>query len=154
MKARAGVAWLAVVSTCLFIDGSALARDAAAKDEHGDKGCTSASLHGSYGFYRTGSTSAGPLAALGSLTFDGKGNLTGSQSVSRNGVFTFDLPIVGPYVVNEDCTGKFLAPDGVTEVARVVVTDRGSGFYIMSESAGNAVYGVGRRISTPDEDDD
>jgi hypothetical protein len=137
-----------------LIDGSGLVRDAAAKDVHRDRACTNASLRGAYGFYRTGSTTAGPLAALGSLTFDGKGNLTGSQSISRNGAFTFDVPIDGPYVVNEDCSGKFLAPDGVTEVARVVVTERGSGFYIMSESAGNAVYGVGRKISVPEDDDD
>lgn len=153
MKARARAAWLAVVSICLSVDGSGLARGATAKNVHDDGACTNASLRGAYGFYRTGSTSAGPLAALGSLTFDGKGNLAGSQSVSRNGAFTFDVPIMGPYVVNEDCTGKFLAPDGVTEVARIVVTDRGGGFYIMSESAGNAVYGVGRRIGGSEDDD-
>lgn len=96
----------------------------------------------------------GPLAALGSLTFDGYGNVSGSQSVSRNGAFQFDVPIAGPYIVNADCIGRFLMPDGVTEVARVVVTDRGAGFYIFSESAGNAVYGVGRRISAPDDSDD
>ena len=150
MKARASAAWFAVMSSCVLINGAGLARDAAAKDRDGV--CTNASLSGSYGFYRTGSTSAGPLAALGSLTFDGKGTVTGNQSVSRNGAFTFDVPIAGPYVLNEDCTGKLLAPDGVTEVARVVVTDRGNGFYIMSESAGNAVYGVGRKIGEPDDD--
>jgi hypothetical protein len=34
----------------------------------------------------------------------------------------------------------------VTEVGRLVVTDGGSGLYLLSESNGNAVYGVGRRI--------
>lgn len=153
MKAGTRAAWLAVVAIGTSINGFGLVRDAAAKNVHGDGSCTNASLRGAYGFYRTGSTSAGPLAALGSLTFDGKGNLIGSQSISRNGAFTFDVPINGPYLVNEDCTGKFLAPDGVTEVARVVVTDRGNGFYIMSESAGNAVYGVGRRIGASEDDD-
>ena len=50
-------------------------------------------LKGSYGFYRNGTTSTGPLAALGILFFDGNGNVSGSQSISRNGVFTFDVPI-------------------------------------------------------------
>ena len=150
MKARASAVWLAVMSSCLLSAGFGLVREATAKDHH--VVCTNASLNGPYGFYRTGSTPAGPLAALGSLTFDGKGVVTGSQSVSRNGAYTFDVPIMGPYVLNEDCTGKLLAPDGVTEVARVVVTHRGRGFYIMSESAGNAVYGVGRRIDVSDDD--
>jgi hypothetical protein len=117
------------------------------------KGCSNASLKGSFGFYRTGATSAGPLAALGILQFDGKGSVSGSQSVSRNGAFQFDIIIApAPYIVNEDCTGKFVAPDGITEIARIVVTDRGAGLYLFSESAGNAVYGVGRKIGTNDDD--
>src|SRR5438067_12497570 len=85
------------------------------------KGCSNASLKGSFGFYRTGSTSSGPLAALGILQFDGKGSVSGSQSVSRNGAFQFDIVISpAPYIVNDDCTGKFVAPDGTTEVARIV----------------------------------
>ena len=118
------------------------------------KVCGSASLKGSFGFYRTGSTSAGPLAALGILHFDGKGTVSGSQSISRNGAFQFDVVVApSPYIVNEDCTGKFLAADGFTEVARIVITDRGQGFYVFSESAGNAVYGVGRKIEGADDDD-
>ena len=79
------------------------------------KGCSNASLKGSFGFYRTGSTSTGPLAALGILQFDGKGSVSGSQSISRNGVFQFDSVISpAPYIVNEDCTGKLVAPDGTT----------------------------------------
>jgi hypothetical protein len=116
--------------------------------------CSVASLKGSYGFYRTGSTPVGPLAALGSLTFDGAGNVSGSQSISRNGVLQFDIAVGGPYVVNPDCTGKLLQPDGVTEAARLVITDRGDGFFVLSETAGNAVYGVGRRISVPEDSED
>jgi hypothetical protein len=118
------------------------------------KVCSVASLKGSFGFYRTGSTSAGPLAALGILHFDGKGSVSGNQSISRNGAFQFDVVIApAPYIVNEDCTGKFIAPDGITEIARIVVTSRGEGLYLFSESNGNAVYGVGRKIDESDEDD-
>lgn len=119
-----------------------------ATNAHADpKGCTSASLNGSFGFYRTGTTSAGPLAALGILFFDGKGTVSGSQSISRNGTFQFDIVVApSPYIVNADCTGKLLAADGVTEVGRIVVTDGGTGFYVLSESSGNAVHGVGRKI--------
>src|SRR5258706_10886756 len=118
------------------------------------KGCSNASLKGSFGFYRNGSTSTGPLAALGILHFDGNGNLNGSQSISRNGTLQFDAPIpLSPYVVNTDCTGRFLTPDGTAEIARLVVTGGGKGFYILSESNGNAVYGVGQKIAEVDQED-
>jgi hypothetical protein len=108
------------------------------------RACANASLLGSFGFYRTGVTGAGPLAAVGILHFDGYSAL-GSQSISRNGSFQYDLPIVGTYEVAADCTGKFFAADG-TEIARVVVVDEGKEFFVLSEAAGNAVYGMGRRI--------
>ena len=142
-----------VLATSVLLTAVTLGREAVANGPH-DLVCSNASLIGSYGFYRTGSTPVGPLAALGSLRFDGAGSVTGSQSISRNGAFQFDVPVIGLYVINADCTGKFLGPDGVTEIARVVVTDRGNGIYIFSESAGNAVYGVGRRISAPEDSDD
>ena len=44
------------------------------------KVCSVASLKGSFGFYRTGSTSAGPLAALGILHFDGKGSVSATRA--------------------------------------------------------------------------
>ena len=151
MKSRISIAAVAVgFASALFLSVVLFAPDARAAS----KGCSNASLNGSFGFYRTGSTSAGPLAALGILQFDGKGNVSGSQSISRNGAFQFDIVILpAPYIVNEDCTGKFVAPDGTTEIARIVVTDRGAGLYLFSESAGNAVYGVGRKIDVSDADD-
>ena len=120
-----------------------------ADDQH-ERACSNKTLKGSYGTYRTGSTSTGPLAALGILFFDGNGNVSGSQNISRNGIFTFDAPISGPYEVAADCTARFLMDNGV-EVARVVIVDGGKGFYEFSETAGNAVYGVGKKIH-PDDD--
>jgi hypothetical protein len=143
-----------LVGSALVIGSASIAANARAANHDASKDCSNASLKGSFGFYRTGSTSAGPLAALGILKFDGKGSVSGSQSISRNGAFQFDIVIApAPYIVNEDCTGKFVAPDGITEIARIVVTDRGAGLYLFSESAGNAVYGVGRKIGESDEDD-
>jgi hypothetical protein len=106
--------------------------------------CSNASLHGNFGFYRTGKTSVGPLAAVGIISFDGKGNSTATQSISRNGDYSFDLSFSGTYVILPDCTGVGYS-DGV-EFVRLVVTDEGKGLYMFSESPGNAVYGVGRRM--------
>jgi len=120
-----------------------------ADDQH-EKGCSNKTLNGSFGFYRNGTTSTGPLAALGILFFDGNGNVYGSQSVSRNGVFTFDATIPpAPYEVAADCTAKFLTDTGI-EVARVVIVDNGNEIFLFSESSGNAVYGVGKKIHTDD----
>ena len=124
-----------------------------ADDQH-ERACSNKTLKGSYGNYRTGSTSTGPLAAVGILFFDGNGTVSGSQSISRNGVFTFDVPIPpSPYEVAADCTAKFLTDTG-TEVARVVIVDKGKGFYQLSETAGNAVYGVAKKIHSTDDDHD
>jgi len=121
-------------------------------DDHHARACSNKTLHGSFGFYRSGSTSTGPLAAVGIINFDGNGNSSGTQNTSKNGVFTFDVAVSGPYEVATDCTGKLFLDTGI-EVARVVVVDGGNEIYLFSESAGNAVYGVAKKIHT-DEDHD
>lgn len=123
-----------------------------ADDQH-ERACSNKTLNGSYGSYRTGTTSTGPLASLGILFFDGNGNASGSQNISRNGVFTFDNPISGPYEVAADCTARFFTDTGV-EVARVVIVDGGNEIFLFSETAGNAVYGVAKKIHPDDEDHD
>jgi hypothetical protein len=152
MKPRVAVIAVAAVVASSLVGMSASDPDRPAivakvhSQEHDDgPGCTNASLRGSYGFYRTGTTSAGPLASIGILSFDGNGNATATQSTSRNGVFTFDAVISGTYEIAEDCTGKEFTPEGV-EFARLVVVDRGKEFYLFSETAGNTIYGVGRKI--------
>jgi hypothetical protein len=119
-------------------------------DGRREKACSNKTLNGSFGNYRTGTTSAGPLTAVGILFFDGNGNVSGSQSISRNGVFTFDAPISGLYEVAADCTAKFLTDTG-DEVARVLIVDGGNEFYQLSETSGNAVYGVAKKIHTGDD---
>lgn len=111
--------------------------------------CSEATLKGQYGLYRTGSTPVGPLAAVGFILFDGKGNLAGVQSISRNGIYTMDLDFAGPYTVDENCTGRLLAPNGA-EVGRLVIVDSGREFYLLSVSSGNAVYGVGKKLKSDD----
>ncbi len=47
---------------------------------HAQEGCSVATLNGTYGFYRTGTVPAGPLAAVGIATYDGNGNSTARQT--------------------------------------------------------------------------
>lgn len=113
--------------------------------------CSVATLNGTYGFFRTGTTAIGPLAAVGIATFDGTGAVaTARQTIRKNGVTTSDLfsdpPLEGPYEVDPDCTARFLTSDG-TVFAHAVIVDGGNELFIMSLSNGNSVYGVMKRIS-------
>ena len=152
MKLRMSAVVMAALASG-FLLASSHFQGVHADDQH-ERACSNKTLNGSYGSYRTGTTSAGPLAAVGILFFDGNGNVSGSQSISKNGVFTFDAPIPpSPYEVAADCTAKFLTDTG-DEVARVIIVDGGNEFYQLSETAGNAVYGVGKKIHTADDDHD
>lgn len=108
------------------------------------QGCTNASLEGIYGFYRTGTIPAGPLAAVGLVAFDGAGTVTGgTQTISRGGVFTRDVIIAPhPYGISADCTGSLITAATGQDFARVVAVDRGNEIFSISLAAGNAVIGV------------
>ena len=112
--------------------------------------CSVATLKGAYGFFRTGATAVGPLAAVGIATFDGTGAVsTARQTIRKNGVTTSDLfkdPAgEGPYEVDPDCTGRLLNPDG-SVIGHLVIVDGGNELFIMSLSNGNSVYGVMKKI--------
>ena len=84
----------------------ALGMSATAKAD--DKGCSNATLRGTYAYTSTGSITtppdlAGPIAEVGTQTFDGKGATTASATLSSNGTI-LQLAITGTYTVNPDCT--------------------------------------------------
>jgi hypothetical protein len=95
------------------------------------KGCSVASLDGSYGFTSSGSLLAlpaplaGPFGEVGRQTFDGQGNTEATATISNNGVIN-RLTLQGTYVVNADCTGSltlFISPFGVTAHLDMVIDD-------------------------------
>jgi hypothetical protein len=135
-----------VIAAGLLLLASPLAQAA----DKGDRPCSVATLKGTFGIYRTGTIDfgAGGLAAVGILSFDGKGNGTVLQNISRNGDYYFDVDGTFNFEVNADCTGTFLSNG--EEFSRMVVIDDGKGFYIFSESEGNAVHGVGTKIHSSD----
>src|SRR5262245_56773825 len=120
-------------------------------DDRHERACSNKTLKGSYGSYRTGNGSMGPAAGVGRLTFDGNGNSSGLQNISRNGTFVLDNPVLGTYEVAEDCTGRFIDTMG-NEVSRIVIVDDGKEFYGLSLTAGTASYGVWKKIHTRDDD--
>ena len=121
-----------------------------AQERQGSAVCSVATLKGAYGFFRTGATAVGPLAAVGIATFDGTGAVsTARQTIRKNGLTTSDLftdpAVEGPYEVDPDCAARFLTPDG-SVFAHAVIVDGGNELFIMSLSNGNSVYGVMKKI--------
>lgn len=117
-------------------------------DRH--ESCSNATLNGTYGFYRTGTSSVGPLAAVGLITFDGTGaHSPARQTIRRNGVTVRDLfadpALDGPYEVDPDCAGRFLNFDG-SVAGHFVVVDGGKEIFNISLTPGNSVIGVFRKI--------
>ena len=78
-----------------------------------DKGCTNASLRGTYSHIGTGFVTAGPLAGVGTDTFDGNGGFTTTARLSVNGNLV-SATATGTYKVNPDCTGMYKIPGGTT----------------------------------------
>ena len=133
-----------VVATGMLV----LASSTAFADSRHGHVCSNASLKGTFGIYRTGTIQfgAGGLSAVGIPTFDGNGNATVLQSVSRNGDYSFDETGAFTYLANPDCTGFGYSDDG-DKFTRFVVVHGGEGLYMFSESEGNAVHGVGTKIA-------
>ena len=101
-------------------------------DEH--KGCSNASLRGSFGFTNTGTNLAlpppfaGPIAQIGRQTFDGRGTTDGAATLSANGNIR-NVAFDGTYAVNPDCTGSmslFVLPIGSTVNLDFVIDDDGA----------------------------
>ena len=123
-----------------------------------DKGCTNATLKGTFlhvgtGFITAPPALAGPFAGLGTETFDGNGGVTGNATGSFNGnpdsgTFT------GTYTVNSDCTGTMTSKfsNGFTAHAYFVLvwTPTATGtslseFHFISTDPGIVETGIARR---------
>ena len=116
----------------------------AAAELEDQRTCTNATLEGAFGFVRTGGTSAGPLAAVGLVTYDGAGSWVTTATISRNGAYTFDAMSTGAYVVDADCTGKVLS-NGL-EIGLLTLVDGGKTVLVLSEAAGDAVSEVQKKV--------
>ena len=120
-------------------------------DEH--RGCSDASLRGSFGFTSIGTLLAlpaplaGPFTEIGRQTFDGRGTTDGAATLSANGNIrnvTFD----GTYAVNPDCTGSmslFVLPIGSTVNLDFVIDDDGAELRAIVTGAGTVESRVYRK---------
>lgn len=106
--------------------------------------CTIATLNGTYSFFRSGTITQGPVAAVGTIEYDGRGYFRLTQTTSRNGTFT-DGGFDGPYEVSANCTGRWLTPDRQGMVGYFAIADGGNEYYFLSTTSGNTVTGIATR---------
>lgn len=112
--------------------------------DDGPSDCSVGALRGSYGLLRQGTTTAGPLGAVGLISYDGNGNWVSTQSTSRNGSFSFDVTTSGTYTVNADCTGKYFSAD--QEIGRLMIVDHGKTVFQLDETAQNQVTATQKQV--------
>jgi hypothetical protein len=124
--------------------GAILASRDAEDDGAGDGDiCSVASLHGGYGFVRSGVSTAGPLAGVGLVSYDGAGNWTSTETLSRNGTFSFDVASSGTYTVSATCAGKLFSGD--VEIGRLSIAENGKTVLQLDETAQNQIAATEKR---------
>ena len=124
----------------------------AAKADSDNKGCSNASLKGTFaytgtGFIVTPAAFAGPFAEVGTQTFDGKGATSTTFTASQNGNM-FQTTFTGTYTVNPDCTGTADLPNpalGLTVTLFFVIDDNLNGFQAIETLPGAVVTRIARR---------
>jgi hypothetical protein len=129
----------------------ALALCAAPAAKAADKGCSNATLRGTFAFRATGShfppTGASLLAVLFAQTFDGSGGLTSTGLQSDNGTI-LQVSQTGTYTVNPDCTGTYtvlLSPLGFTIHFYFVIADGVNQLEAISMDPNTVLAGTARR---------
>ena len=121
-----------------------------------DRGCSNASVNGTFAYTSTGVITAppdlaGPVAEVGTQTFDGKGATDATATLSQNGA-VFPVAITGTYQVNPDCTGTMTLQVSIPGFPAFplhvyfVVDDGGNGFQGMETDAGLVITRVARRL--------
>ena len=119
------------------------------------RGCSDASLQGSFGFTSTGTLLAvpppfaGPFAEIGRQTFDGRGNTDATATLSANGNIV-RVTVQGTYLVNSDCTGSmtiYILPFGTTATLDFVIDDDGAELRAIVTEAGSIESRVYRKQS-------
>ena len=119
-----------------------------------DKGCSNATLKGTFAEKDTGfitnspPTPASLFAGVNLETFDGKGTITatGFATVDGNGAPQTET---GTYTVNPDCTGAYavqVSPGGFTAHAFFVIDDGGNELQIIVTDPGTVITCIARRL--------
>ena len=120
---------------------------------HADnRGCSVASLKGTYAFRRTGVNNVvgGPIASIGIQPYNGDGTIGLTRLTRSNNGDIQDWTyaprsVDASYTVDADCTGSLFTADG-TKTNNLVVLDGGKRFFLLSVAPGTIVTQEGTRI--------
>lgn len=130
-----------------------------------DKGCSNATLKGTFAHQGTGTVIAppefaGPQAIVGTENFDGFGVITGIGTGSSNGSTFSYTDEVGTYTVNSDCTGTYtveIPSQGLTgtnalHIFFVIIStvnelkfDAATELQFVETDAGSVFFGIAKR---------
>lgn len=132
---------------------SALALGVAPAAKADNKGCSNATLRGTFSDRDTGwiflappPAAPVPFAGVNIETFDGNGILTGTGMSSVNGNVA-PGSFKGTYTVNPDCTGTYTAQSpGLTVHAFFVIDESGDELQIVITDPGTVINCVARRM--------
>jgi hypothetical protein len=119
-----------------------------------DRGCSVASLKGTYAFRRTGVNNVvgGPIAQIGIDVFNGdgtRGPIRSTRSTNGEILDWTDFPPNGTYSIGPDCTGSFFDANG-TKTNNVVVLDGGKRFLLLSVAPDTITTEEGTKLDVED----
>jgi hypothetical protein len=143
--------WVALFSVVIVVTALHQARKVHATQVHAlHRGCSVASLNGTYAFRRAGVNNVvgGPIAQIGIDVFHGDGTRGLIRSTrSSNGEIRdwTDFPPSGSYTVDPDCTGSIF-DEGSTKTNNLVVLDGGKRFFLLSVTPETITTEEGERL--------
>ena len=107
--------------------------------------CNLQTVKGSYGYLNTGSFFGTLLASVGTITFDGAGNVSGYDTNSFGGTVTQNT-FTGSYTVNAGCTGTLTVSFGFFSINNnLVIVDNGKEINVIETNPGAVATGVFKR---------
>jgi hypothetical protein len=134
--------WLLIPMALLLLSGGG-GTPAQAKHD----GCDLGSVRGNYGYTVTGTNlGLGLVAAVGRVTTDGHGNLSGSDTLSAAGTI-LHRTITGTYTITAACTGTFSFSDNLGQTVHVdfVATDGGAELQFIQTDPGTVITGAAKQ---------
>jgi hypothetical protein len=143
-----------IARTFAIAVAAALALGIAPTAKAQNKGCSNTTLLGTFAYTSTGTITsppdlAGPIAEVGTETFDGNGGTAATATLSSNGTI-LQLVITGTYIVNPDCTGtmtlQVVSPFQTTVDVFFVIDNAGDEFQGMETNSGFVITRVARRL--------
>lgn len=112
-----------------------------------------AALSGTYVSHGTGTIiGVGLISAVGTLTYDGKGNSVNTFTASVNGTIFRGVTVTGTYTVNRDCTGS-LTQANPPQHYDFVVSQGGARVDWIGTDSGDVFSGTEVRLRTEKSSD-